>query len=135
VLETGNVHDAKIFNKNIASFMYEPGTLVCSKNAKFQQYFLADAGYDSKFIRELLIDKGYKVIIPKNKRNTKNIKVDLNEEYKKGGIYKKRMIVENMFSTIKQHRRLNNIYEKYVGAYNMYLYLVLSKILVNKQNQ
>jgi hypothetical protein len=135
VLETGNVHDAKIFNKNITSFMYEPDTLKCSINEKSQQYFLADAGYDSKFIRESLINNGYKVLIPKNKRNTKHIQVGSNNDYNEKKIYKKRIIVENMFSTIKQHRRLNNIYEKHVESYNMYLYLVLCKILVNKQNQ
>lgn len=40
---------------------------------KHKHYFLADKGYDSNIIRNMLIEKGYYVIIPFNKKNTKNI--------------------------------------------------------------
>lgn len=130
VIETGNVHDSKIFTKNINELIYDPKSLKYKNNNRYKQYFLADAGYDSRAIREELTSRGYKVFIPKNKRGTKIAsKVSTKEEKR---IYKKRMIVENMFSRIKQYRRLNNIYEKNVGSYKSYLYFTLSKIITTK---
>lgn len=130
VIETGNVHDSKIFTKNINELIYDPKSLKYKNNNRYKQYFLADADYDSRAIREELTSRGYKVFIPKNKRGTKIAsKVSTKEEKR---IYKKRMIVENMFSRIKQYRRLNNIYEKNVGSYKSYLYFTLSKIITTK---
>lgn len=123
VVDTGNVHDCKIFEKNMKEMLYD------SNDQKGEKYFLADAGYDSKKIRSVMSEKGYIVKIPKNRRGAKEkIKVD-----KSDNIYKKRMIVENVFATIKQSRRLSNIYEKFVMSYRMYLFLMLCKIVISKQ--
>ena len=60
-------------------------------------YFLADAGYDSNRLKDLLTNSGYRHLIVQNKRNTKNaelIKAFTKPERK---IYRKRMVVENTF--------------------------------------
>lgn len=128
ILNTGNIHDCKLYEENIKNMLYDPESKKYTTNNTHKQYFLADAGYDSIKIRNNLLDKGYVVIIPKNRRNNKNIKKEKNN----GEIYKKRMIVENMFATIKQSRRLSNIYEKFTGSYKMYLFLILCKIILTK---
>jgi hypothetical protein len=97
------------------------------KNKKYNRYFLADAGYDSKLIREKLERLGFKSIISKNKRNNKKkvIKIVKRER----NIYKKRLRVENIIKTIKDNRKMINRYECKIENFMGFLHLALLKIL------
>jgi transposase len=92
--------------------------------------FMADAGYDSTILRNSLNNIFFKVIIPFNKRNTKDAKKikNLTNEDKKE--YKKRIKIENMFSKIKSYRRLNTLYEKHINNYIGFIYLSLIDIIL-----
>jgi len=68
--------------------------------------FMADAGYDSSILRKSLNNIFLKVIIPFNKRNTKDTK------------------------KIKSYIRLNTIYEKHINNYIGFIYLSLIDIIL-----
>ena len=94
-LYKGNYNDANIFKNQLIK-------LDTTKFDKKNTIFMADAGYDSKKLREELNKKFYKSIIPFNKRNTKDktkIKVLTNEDKK---LYKSRINIENTFLKIKK---------------------------------
>ena len=84
-LSKGNEHDAKIAPKIINKM---------SINKDNDRYLLADKGYDSKKIRELIRKKNYKPIIAKRKYRNKKRSLTKTEVEK----YRKRIIVENFFS-------------------------------------
>ena len=90
---------------------------------------MADKGYDSKRIRDILTDYGVKPIIPFNKRNTKNktkIKHLSNEDTI---LYKKRIKIENTFSWIKKNKRITEINEKTRISYINFVYLAIILII------
>jgi transposase len=89
----GNLNDINIFNKQLDKLDIK---LFNNKST----IFMADAGYDSIKLRKRLNDTFYKLIIPFNKRNTKDvnkIKTLTNEEKK---LYKSRIAIENTFLKI-----------------------------------
>lgn len=91
--------------------------------------FMADKGYDSSIIREKLKEKGYNVIIPYNKRNTKdkNKEKKLNEKEK---IYRKRVQIEYTFMKMKRYRRTDVRYDKKKETYETFVMLSLLCILI-----
>lgn len=119
----GNLNDINIFNKqldklDIKLFNYK------------STVFMADAGYDSIKLRKRLNDLFYKLIIPFNKRNTKDenkIKTLTNEEKK---LYKSRIAIENTFLKIKKNRRLEIVYEKKSKNFLSLIYLSLIKFVI-----
>jgi len=117
-ISAGNKHDCTIFkeNKNMIN-------QASNKN----KYFMADKGYDSEEIRNILRAKGYIPIIPK--RKTKKNKRSLKTNQIK--IYRKRIIVENAFSWIKRNAKIDHICEKTEESY-MALLLSIS-ILIYKR--
>lgn len=128
IVDKGNKHDSVLFEDNINNFLYDPNTLKYKKCHRYKQYFLADSGYDSKKINEILENKGYIPIICKNKRNNhQKINKFENNYYK--NIYKRRIKVENLFSTIKFAKKLSFMYEKTIKAYKELLFLYLCKNL------
>jgi len=78
-------------------------TLRNSKINRYKQNFLADSGYCTKNNKLFLIKKGYRPIIKYNKRNTKNKEIIRSNKFtkKEKEIYKRRVIIENFFSWIK----------------------------------
>jgi len=105
-------------------------TLRNSKVNRYQQYFLADSGYDTKKNKEFLKKKGYIALIKYNKRNCKNkatIKRNtLTGKHKK--IYKKRPIVECFYAWIKNKPVINQNYQKTIESYNGLFLLACSKL-------
>lgn len=120
---SGNTHDSKIIVEQIRN---EPMLIDNVLLELYSKYFLADKGYDSSIVRSTLINSGYEPIIACNIRNTKckqKIKklTPLQKE-----IYKKRIIVECFFGTLKRsYRRLDNRYDKYSCNYMSFLYLAV----------
>ena len=105
-----------------------------SNNNKHKRYLLADTGYDSEKIRNMVNNFKIHSIIPANKRNTKN--KELLKKKKLSGahrkIYRKRMIVENCFSWIFKNRRLNRRYDKNITSYLAFLFMGFIKIIIKR---
>ena len=97
-----------------------------------KQYFLCDSGYDSVEIDKTLRNDGYEPIILQNKRNIKDpAKIrKLTEKQKK--IYKKRTVVENSYSWLKQYPKMNCMYEKRVCNFKGLALFAYSDILFGK---
>ena len=67
---------------------------------------IADKGYDSTSIRELIQSKGSKVVIPRKKNSTiGNAALDVY-------LYKLRHLVENMFARLKHFRAVATRFDK-----------------------
>ena len=132
LVKKGNIHDLQFVNEHLNTLLIVTNTHKYKNNNRFKQYLMADKGYDSKKIRKQLSDFGYTVIIPYNKRNTKNInKINkLTNKFKK--LYKKRIRVENIFCYIKKYRRINLRYEKNINIYISFLFLALCDYLQKK---
>jgi hypothetical protein len=116
-----NEYDSTFVEDNFDKLLIDADTIKYKGNNKNKQYFLADKGYDSKKVRELVSKKGYIYICPQNKRNIKTESkiVKFSENYKEK--YRKRIIVENFFSWIKKNKRLQLIREKYVNTFMMFI--------------
>ena len=67
---------------------------------------VADKGYDSECIREQIVNKGAKAVIPR-KRNS--MRGNANMDW---GLYRCRHLVENAFARIKQYRAVATRYDK-----------------------
>lgn len=93
ILSEGQVHDSK-FAKQLIQ-------LSDGEN------FIADKAYDSKEIRNMILDKGAHTIIPKkiNAVDKTNIGFDK-------FLYKFRHLAENLFAKIKHYRSIATRYEK-----------------------
>jgi len=118
----GNFNDSNILQQqfmNIDTYM------------NYSKYFIADKGYCSSKIRNLLIAKNILPIIPFNRRNTKDKnkinKLTKNEKNR----YKKRIKIEHIFSNLKSNHKLENRYEKYIDNYKGLLYLFFIKRICN----
>ena len=96
ILAKGNVHDAKLLDKNISNMFVEIKQV--KNNNKHKRYFLADAIYDTAKVRQTIKTLNINPLIRYVKRNrsdpTKNKKF-----YKEViAIYNRRTIIENCFS-------------------------------------
>lgn len=107
------------------------------KNSKrYNQYFIADAGYDYDINREFLSSKGFTPLIWANKRNTKDSeklkKKKLTKNQKKH--YKTRHIIENSFSWMETKiPRLSKIYDKYISNYLNTVYISIIDIILSRK--
>jgi transposase len=122
---SGNDNDAKLFKEHFL----EINKTQLDKNFN-NSIFVADPGYDSSIVRNLLMPHFKQLIIDYNNRNTKDKKKikKLNNEDKK--IYRKRSIIERMFSKIKQYRRFLFVYEKKSTYFLNFIYLSLIDIIL-----
>lgn len=102
------------------------------KNKNIKPLFLADKGYCSKKVRNLLTKSNYVPIIAHNRRNTKNKKkiIHLPEHQKK--VYTKRIVIENFFSWIKNYRRITMYSEKTLHSFEGFMLLASSVVMSNK---
>ena len=106
--------------------------LILNKSMTHKLLLLADKGYDSRKLRNLLNILHLEHIIPYNKRNTKDenkIKHLSSEEKIK---YKKRIKIEHSFSWIKRYKRIQEFNEKNIKIYESFLYFSLCSMLNNK---
>ena len=118
-LSSGNKHDCTIFKEN--------QNMIGKARGK-DAYFMADKGYDSEEIRDILREKEYIPIIPK-RRSKKNKRSLKRSEIK---IYRKRIIVENSFAWLKRNAKIDKIYEKSEESYMALLLLSISMLIYKR---
>lgn len=127
-----NIHDSDLIHGNLDQILTDK--LI---PRKINKIFLADKGYDSSIVRAKLRAHGYvKVIIPRNKRNTKDPKklhkLKMNSADKK--LYKKRICVENFFGTLKRLPKIDCIYERSLKSYLGLVQLFCSYLILQKNS-
>lgn len=127
IFTSGNRHDSPLLIEHFKNGKVNTNSEKIKNNNRYKQYFLADAGYCSKDNRNFLIQKGYTPIIPINKRRSckESPKMTKKEEI----IYKKRIVIENLFSKLKHYKRINNLYDKSFLTYGNFVYLGLSLLI------
>ena len=132
LVEECNKYDSTLLKNVVESMNHNPKTEKYKTTNRYKQNFLADSGYDSKANIEFLQNKGYHVIIPPNKRNTKDENKLRKYTKKEKEIYKKRIIVENSFGWIKFVPKLMFVFEKKSSNYLQLLYLSYSQLIFNR---
>jgi len=118
----GNINDSKILPVHLNN-----NELI--NNLSFNGHFMADKGYHSKEIINIIVNKGFKPLIAQNKRNIKNSDLisKMNKDEKL--IYKNRSIIERLNAKIKNNKKLQLRYEKYIDNYKGLYYLFCLKLL------
>jgi len=126
-------NDSITVNDTIMRMLIKTDTKKYKNHNRFKQYFLADKGYDTKSVRDILKKKHYISIIAHNKRNTKNT----NKIYKLTQIekikYKKRIIVENYFGWLKIYPKMSYFYEKTIYSFENLVYFISAILLFNRE--
>jgi transposase len=130
-ISSSKEHDSKTLIRNVNNLPNELNTLRNSKINRYKQYFLGNAGYDTKKNKQFLIDKGYKPIIRYNRKNTKDKNIIANNELIGVNklIYKNRQMVESFFAWIKNYPVINQNYQKTITSYNGLFSLACSLII------
>lgn len=106
-----------------------------AKSKKYKQYFIADAGYDSKKNRIYLKKNGYTPLIWHNKRNAKCKKKLKAKKLTKNQMdhYKKRHIIENSYSWMETKiPRLSKIYDKKIDNFFNMIYIGIIVIIYGR---
>lgn len=131
-IKESTVHDSKVAIENINDLKNNGNIKEAIDKINGYLYILADSGYDTKDIREMIKQLNYRSIIKPNNRNTKDRKKmrRLNKSEKKK--YKKRLKVEHFFGIIKKYPKINCIYEKTISSYIGLLLLLFGSILLNR---
>ena len=106
-LTGGEVHDSKAAPELIARL-------------PFSDYIIADKGYDSEEIRELIREKGSTPLIPR-KKNSKTGNGDMD-----WCLYKYRHLVENVFARLKHLRAIATRFDKLKRNYASMLAIACS---------
>lgn len=106
-LTGGEVHDSRAAPELIARL-------------PFAEYTIADKGYDSEEIRDLIRDKGSLPLIPR-KKNSKTGNGDMD-----WCLYKYRHLVENVFARLKHFRSIATRYDKLKRNYASMLAMACS---------
>jgi transposase len=132
ITTNGSVNDAKIFAETYDNMRIDTHASNYKHSNKHKQYFLADKGYDTTDIRTFLGEKGYYPIIAYNRRNTRNHTKLKRLTEKEKVIYKKRIVVENYYSWVKQYPKLMFVFEKSITNYEKLLFLATSLIIFNR---
>ena len=132
IVTEGAVNDSQTLINTYNNMYIDPQTTKYKNSNKHKQHFLADKGYDTNEIRTFLGNKGYDVIIPYNKRNTKDLNKIKQLKIKQKHIYRNRMVIENYYSWIKQFPKLMFVFEKSMNNYQQILYLATSILIFNR---
>lgn len=106
----GNYHDNRIFEQHVNDSI----VLLPNRN----KTILADKAYSSTDNYSLLNNNNIKHIIPPRS----NMKIATEYKYDKN-IYKKRIIIENIFARLKQFKRINNRYDKKLSSFSAFVCL------------
>lgn len=120
----GNTHDCKILMQQINT-----RNIVNIDTNNNCTYFMADSGYDTKEMRDVLSSLNFTPLIPFNKRNTKDtqkINTMLKKDY---NLYKKRIKIEHTFGTLKNNKRLLTRYEKLSETFLNFIFTHFIKVL------
>ena len=123
---SGNKNDSKILEDhiNVESVMDE------TLDRKYRNIMLADKGYDSNKLREILEDKCYKtIIIDYNSRNTKDEKKKKVLTREERRIYNMRIRIEQTFMKLKRYRRINERYDCKTQMYEGFVKMALIEII------
>jgi len=126
-LNNGNSNDAKIIITQLDNFMK---TKIKLNN---KNIIIGDAAYDSNNLRKKLENINFgKLIVPKNKRNTKNENIlkSYKLNYKEKKLLKNRYKIEFTNNRLKQFKRINIKYDKLGINYLNYLYLACINIMI-----
>lgn len=119
IITSGNTHDSKIAIQQISKLEYQ-----CDKIN-----LLGDGAYDSAKLRKVCDKLNIRLITNFNKRYTKDPKkirkLTKKDKYK----LKKRIIVENFYSTYKQYRRVAHVLDSYKSTYVLFSYMAMSHML------
>lgn len=128
--------DTKIYegNKHDSTILYDQLTKEninekCIIN-KYKKYMLADKGYDSNKITNILKGKGYTPIIAYNKRNTKDITKIRTMNKKEKILYKRRIIIEQIFMKLKRCKRINIRYDRKMKTYEGFVLLGVIDLII-----
>lgn len=100
-LVPGNKADCESFMETYNDMLVKTSDTEELKETNYRRIFLLDSAYDS--LRKKINDLGYVAIIPQNKRNTKDENKIIHFTKQEKVYYKKRIIVENANSWIKQY--------------------------------
>lgn len=135
----GNMNDIKCLNLTLDELLKQYGQYI--------KYFLADAGFHSSYIYELIEKYNIKHLIPKNMRNNKKYKKENGEKLtheekikiqfedftkKDKQLYKKRIIVENMYANYKNtNNRFRTREDKYIANLQGLTYLYYAEQILN----
>lgn len=114
----GNYHDNTVFEKHI-----NDSIILMPNNNKT---IVADKAYSSYKNYNLLNNKNIKHIIPPRQ----NMKIYKIYHYDKTE-YKKRIKIEHIFGRLKNFRKFNFRYEKYLRNFSAFTYLAFSLIALN----
>ena len=120
---SGSKHDSQIFIEQLNNKMLIDETLL-NKNKK---YMLADSGYDTNDIKQILNDLNFTSIIANNKRRKKQ-RIIFNAKYKR--IYSKRIKIEHTNELFKTNRRCNCRYDKNINTFEVSIYLSLVDLIL-----
>lgn len=131
-INPSNQHDSQLIDETLDSVKVKLNTKKYKNHNRYKQYFLADAGYCSIGIRNRLMKRGYIPVIAHNKRNTKKTESIKKFNKREKEIYKKRIVVENLFSWVKKAPKIKHFYEKTVASYKGLLLLRFSMIIFNR---
>lgn len=82
---------------------------------------IADKGYDSDALVELIKAGGAQAIIPPRRNRNAPRKIDWHR-------YKARNLIERFFNRLKQFRRLATRYDKLANRFNAFLHLACAYI-------
>ncbi len=80
------------------------------------EIIIADAGFDTKKIREYNLRKGIRSVIPINPRNKKKNRIEKPIEFDKK-LFKKRSSIERFFSRIEAYKKIYPRYERKEESY------------------
>lgn len=114
-LSPSNEHD----NQHIPSLLNK----MVIKRPNYNQYLLADKGYDSANLRAYLIANNFEPIIPYRNNN----QIQLNNDQRK--IYNKRKVIENYFAKLKQYKSIRIRYERLIGHFSSFIEIANSIII------
>lgn len=117
LIKPGNVHDIMFVNEHISDLC------ICNKKCPSNKInLLADKGYVSANLKEILKSKNYNYIYP----TKKNMKPDHNFDKI---LYKKRIFVEHSFQKFKLFKRVAIRVDSFIKNFSSFVFLACSVII------
>jgi transposase len=117
----GNPIDFKVTGGEVHDIKAAP-EIVSKLNGA--ENFIADKGYDSEELRELVRAKGMRPVIPRKSNSRKpNPEFDTH-------LYKMRHLVENLFARLKHYRGIATRFEKLARNFKSMVYIACSIIWI-----
>lgn len=127
-INNGNANDGKIFINDINESYFVNNDLL----EKYKKYYCADGAYYTKRILKYLNEKGFIVIINRNKKNTKNVKKLKKLKMSKHDrcIYNKRFVIEDTNCNIKSFKLVQTRMDRKIESFNNTLFIsYINKVL------